>query len=245
MIPKENDCAGSAGKSSIRTGSRARLGAYRRYLASALAEFTAIKGVDVAWRTGWISDRAAAFLALGRPVITEDTGAQRYLPAENGFRFIRSAAEAEVAVREVLHDWSRLSKQARQCAVEVFDSVQKSSPNTGFLGARFAVAKRFSGDTRCPVMADLIKQSELKDRMKKIPEWELEKNQIERTFEFDDFVDAIDFVDRVAEVAEEEEHHPDIDIRYNKVRLAVSTHSKGGLTELDFNLAERIDTLEE
>ena len=96
-----------------------------------------------------------------------------------------------------------------------------------------------------PVMADLIKQSELKDRMKKVPEWELEKNQIERTFEFDDFVDAIDFVDRVAEVAEEEEHHPDIDIRYNKVCLMLSTHSKGGLTELDFNLAERIDTLEE
>src|SRR4029453_16253040 len=122
---------------------------------------------------------------------------------------------------------------------------QDSSPNTRFLSARFAVAKRFSGDTRCPVMADLIKQSELKDRMKKIPEWGLEKNQIERTCEFDDFVDAIDFVDRVAEVAEEEEHHPDIDIRYNKVRLAVSTHSKGGLTELDFNLAGRIDPLEE
>ena len=97
---------------------------YRRYLASALAEFTAIKGVDVAWRTGWVSDRAAAFLALGRPVITEDTGAQRYLPAENGFRFIRSAADAETAVREVLHNWSRLSKQAGQCAVEVFDSVR-------------------------------------------------------------------------------------------------------------------------
>jgi hypothetical protein len=97
---------------------------YRRYLASALAEFTAIKGVDVAWRTGWVSDRAAAFLALGRPVITEDTGAQGYLPAENGFRFIPSAAEAAAAVREVLHDWSQLSKQARQCAVEVFDSVK-------------------------------------------------------------------------------------------------------------------------
>ena len=97
---------------------------YRRYLASALAEFTAIKGVDVAWRTGWISDRAAAFLALGRPVITGDTGAQGYLPAENGFCFIRSASEAEAAVLEVLHDWSRLSKQARQCAVKVFDSVQ-------------------------------------------------------------------------------------------------------------------------
>ena len=97
---------------------------YRRYLAGALAEFTAIKGVDVAWRTGWLSDRAAAFLALGRPVITEDTGAHRYLPAENGFCLIRSAAEAEAAVREVLHDWSRLSKQARQCAVEVFDSIK-------------------------------------------------------------------------------------------------------------------------
>jgi hypothetical protein len=97
---------------------------YRRYLASVLAEFTAIKGVDVAWRTGWVSDRAAAFLALGRPVITEDTGAQPYLPAESGFRFVRSAAEADAAVREVLHDWSRLSKQARRCAVEVFDSIK-------------------------------------------------------------------------------------------------------------------------
>jgi hypothetical protein len=97
---------------------------YRRYLGSALAEFTAIKGVDVAWRTGWVSDRAAAFLALGRPVITEYTGAKRYLPIESGFRFVRSAAEAEAAIREVLHDWSRLSKQARQGAVEVFDSVR-------------------------------------------------------------------------------------------------------------------------
>ena len=96
--------------------------AYRRYMASVLAEFTAIKGVDVAWQTGWVSDRAAAFLALGRPVITEDTGATRYLPHENGFRFIRNADEAETAVKEVLRDWSRLSKQARACAVEIFDS---------------------------------------------------------------------------------------------------------------------------
>jgi hypothetical protein len=98
--------------------------AYRRYLASALAEFTAIKGVDVAWRTGWISDRAAAFLALGRPVITEDTGAERYLPAKSGFSFIRDADDAEAAVKRVLRDWPLLSKQARHCAVEVFDSVR-------------------------------------------------------------------------------------------------------------------------
>ena len=68
------------------------------------------------------TDSLNAFMALGRPVITEDTGAQRYLPAENGFCFIRSADEAEVAVREVLRDWSRLSKQARQCSIQVFDS---------------------------------------------------------------------------------------------------------------------------
>jgi 4a-hydroxytetrahydrobiopterin dehydratase len=108
----------------------------------------------------------------------------------------------------------------------------------------FAIAKQISGVTRCPVMADLIKAGDLKERMKKVPEWELEKKHIERTFEFDDFADAIDFVNSVAEIAEEEEHHPDIDIRYNKVRLVLSTHSKGGLTELDFGLAERIDTLE-
>ncbi len=96
--------------------------AYRRYIARGLAEFTAIKGVDVAWQTGWVSDRAAAFLALGRPVITEDTGAARYLPRESGFRFIRNIDQAEEAVKEVLRDWPRLSKQARSCAVEVFDS---------------------------------------------------------------------------------------------------------------------------
>src|ERR1043166_8221935 len=96
--------------------------AYRRYLTTALAEFTAIKGVDVAWRTGWVSDRAAAFLASGRPVITEATCAERYLPGQSGFSFVRDADQAEAAVKEVLRDWPRLSRQARACAVEVFDS---------------------------------------------------------------------------------------------------------------------------
>ena len=90
-----------------------------------------------------------------------------------------------------------------------------------------------------------VRTAELKNRLKKIPEWELEKKHIERTFEFDEFSEAIDFVNSVAEVAEDEEHHPDIDIRFNKVRLILSTHSKGGLTDLDFGLAERIDTLSE
>jgi hypothetical protein len=99
-------------------------GRYRRYLASALGEFTAIKGVDVSWRTGWVSDRAAAFLALGRPVITEDTGAAKYLPTPNGFCFVHNADEAAEAARRVLRDWPRLAREARQCAVEVFDSAK-------------------------------------------------------------------------------------------------------------------------
>jgi hypothetical protein len=98
--------------------------AYRRYIASALAEFTAIKGVDVAWRTGWLSDRAATFLALGRPVITENTGAEKFLPKESGFLFVRNADEAEKAVRRVLGEWPALSKHARACAIDVFDSAK-------------------------------------------------------------------------------------------------------------------------
>ncbi|HEY2147891.1 MAG TPA: hypothetical protein VGH32_08135 [Pirellulales bacterium] len=97
---------------------------YRRYLASAVAEFTAIKGVDVRWQTGWVSDRAAAFLALGRPVITEKTGAGKYLPTTSGVFFVEGAAEAAAAAQQVLRDWTVLSRQARECAVEVFDSAK-------------------------------------------------------------------------------------------------------------------------
>jgi len=94
-------------------------------------------------------------------------------------------------------------------------------------------------------MAELLNASDIKVMMKRIPEWEAGKKSIDRTFEFDDFTEAIDFVNAVAEIAEEEEHHPDIDVRWNKVKLILSTHSEGGLTELDFDLAEKIDTLAE
>jgi hypothetical protein len=95
---------------------------YRHYLASASAEFTAIKGVDVAWQTGWISDRAAMFLAMGRPVVTEDTGAAKYLPKESGFRFVNDLQSASAAVDEVIADWTTLSQKSRSVAVELFDS---------------------------------------------------------------------------------------------------------------------------
>ena len=92
-------------------------------------------------------------------------------------------------------------------------------------------------------MADLLKSDDIKDWMKKLPDWDLEKKHIERTYEFDDFSQSIEFVNGVAEIAEEDEHHPEIDIRDSKVRLRLSTHSEGGLTDLDFELAEKIDTL--
>ncbi|MDB6149131.1 MAG: 4a-hydroxytetrahydrobiopterin dehydratase [Chthoniobacter sp.] len=92
-------------------------------------------------------------------------------------------------------------------------------------------------------MADLLTSQDIKDWIKKHPEWESEKKHVERTFEFDDFTQAIEFVNGVAEIAEEEDHHPEIEIRYSKVRLLLSTHSEGGLTDLDFELAEKIDTL--
>jgi 4a-hydroxytetrahydrobiopterin dehydratase len=94
-------------------------------------------------------------------------------------------------------------------------------------------------------MSDILSASNIKTQLKKVPEWELDKKRIERTFEFDDFEEAIDFVNGIAEIAGEEEHHPDLDIRYNKVRVMLSTHSKGGLTERDFDVAERIDNLAE
>jgi hypothetical protein len=97
---------------------------YRQYVASALGEFTAIKGVDVTWQTGWLSDRAAAFLATGRPVITEDSGAGKYLPSDSGFHFVGDLDQSVASVKDVMANWPRRSREARACAVEVFDSAR-------------------------------------------------------------------------------------------------------------------------
>jgi hypothetical protein len=97
--------------------------AYYRYLAGATAEFTAVK-LEAQMRSGWLSDRAAAFLALGRPVVTEPTGAERFLPEESGMLFIRTLEEAIEATRLILKDGPRLAQAARSTAVEYFDAVR-------------------------------------------------------------------------------------------------------------------------
>jgi 4a-hydroxytetrahydrobiopterin dehydratase len=75
-------------------------------------------------------------------------------------------------------------------------------------------------------------------------DWRRDGDEIVRDLSFDDFAAAIAFVDRVAAAAESANHHPDILVHgWNKVRLTLSTHSEGGLTESDFALAASVDTL--
>lgn len=92
-------------------------------------------------------------------------------------------------------------------------------------------------------MADLIEEDEIETLLKKLPEWDLEDRSIVRVVEFDEFMQGIDFVDGVAEIAEDAGHHPDIDIRWTTVTLRLTTHDVGGLTESDFEVARKIDTL--
>jgi len=76
-----------------------------------------------------------------------------------------------------------------------------------------------------------------------LPLWQIEDGELTRTFKFKDFLAALAFVNQVGERAEEAGHHPDIDIRYNRVRLSLVTHDAGGLTAKDFNLAAAADKL--
>lgn len=82
---------------------------------------------------------------------------------------------------------------------------------------------------------------EVQERLAGLPGWEAEGDSIRRTYTFGDFIDAIGFVTRVALLAQAADHHPDIDIRFNRVTLVLSTHSEGGVTEKDFSLATSID----
>ncbi|MCI0535570.1 MAG: 4a-hydroxytetrahydrobiopterin dehydratase [Verrucomicrobiales bacterium] len=77
-----------------------------------------------------------------------------------------------------------------------------------------------------------------------VPEWKKKGAAISRVYEFKDFPGAIKFVNGIAKLAEKAWHHPDIDIRWNKVTLALTTHDEGGLTEKDFELAAKFDKLE-
>lgn len=82
---------------------------------------------------------------------------------------------------------------------------------------------------------------EAQARLSKLNGWQIENGQLVKTFQFKFFRGSLDFVNRVGELAEQAGHHPDIDIRYNRVRLSLVTHDAGGLTAKDFDLAARAD----
>jgi 4a-hydroxytetrahydrobiopterin dehydratase len=90
-------------------------------------------------------------------------------------------------------------------------------------------------------VADLLDEEEIEQRLDELGDWEREGLQIVKVFEFDDFPSAINFVTAVARVAERYDHHPDIDIRYHNVKLALTTHSEDGLTSRDFDVANEIE----
>jgi 4a-hydroxytetrahydrobiopterin dehydratase len=91
--------------------------------------------------------------------------------------------------------------------------------------------------------ASLVKldDAHLQPALASLPQWQRQGETISRTYEFADFPAAIKFVNAVAAMAEQVQHHPDIDVRWNKVTLALSTHDAGGLTEKDFVLAREFD----
>lgn len=90
-------------------------------------------------------------------------------------------------------------------------------------------------------MADLLEDEEIEQRLDELGDWERDGGEIQKVFEFEDFTAAIKFVNEVAKLADRYDHHPDIDIRWNRVKLALSTHSEGGLTARDFDVAGEIE----
>ena len=90
-------------------------------------------------------------------------------------------------------------------------------------------------------MAELLDEEEIEQRLDELGDWEREGDEIVKVFEFDDFSSAMEFVNDVARLADRYDHHPDIDIRYNRVKLALSTHSEDVLTPRDFDLAGEIE----
>ena len=87
-----------------------------------------------------------------------------------------------------------------------------------------------------------LEEEQIRKELENLPGWELKNGEITRAYKFKDFLEAMAFVNRVAQRAEAADHHPDVLIRYNKVQLTLSTHSAGGLTLKDFQLAGQIDS---
>jgi 4a-hydroxytetrahydrobiopterin dehydratase len=92
-------------------------------------------------------------------------------------------------------------------------------------------------------MADLLTDEEIESRLGAFEGWAREGDVITKTFDHGDFLGSVEFVRRLTGPAEEMNHHPDLEISWSKVKVSITNHSAGGLTEADFKLAARIDEL--
>ncbi len=88
-----------------------------------------------------------------------------------------------------------------------------------------------------------LEDNEISERLEALPDWEREGDAITRDFDRGNFVGSVEFVRRLVEPAEDMNHHPDVEISWATVKVTISTHSEGGLTPADFELAGRIDAL--
>jgi 4a-hydroxytetrahydrobiopterin dehydratase len=91
--------------------------------------------------------------------------------------------------------------------------------------------------------AQPLSRREAQELAREVPNWKLVDSRLEEDFSFKDFNETMSFVNRVAQVAQQEDHHPDIEISYNKVHLTLSTHKIGGLSRNDFVVAAKIQRL--
>lgn len=87
----------------------------------------------------------------------------------------------------------------------------------------------------------VLTDAEIQQALGKLPGWKRNGIAIQRVFEFADFKAAMVFVNKIADAAEQANHHPDIDIRYNKVTMALVSHDSGGVTGRDVRMAEKIN----
>ena len=89
----------------------------------------------------------------------------------------------------------------------------------------------------------LLNDEEITERLADLDGWEREGDALRKEFKLDDFQGSVDFVNRLTPEAEAMNHHPDLEISWNKVTVSLSTHSQGGITENDFELAGKIDNV--
>ncbi|WP_026735529.1 4a-hydroxytetrahydrobiopterin dehydratase [Fischerella sp. PCC 9605] len=92
-------------------------------------------------------------------------------------------------------------------------------------------------------MAQLLTEAEIKQQLSNLSNWTLEGSKLQLNRTFKNFVQAIEFVNKLVEPAESAGHHPDIEISYNKVKITLTTHDAGGLTQKDFDLAKEISQI--